>query len=68
MGVVKPQVAFFERHGAAGLAALEGVIAAAADAGLLVIADAKRADIGSTMEAYAEAWVGAEEPAAAPTP
>ena len=62
VGVVKPQVAFFERHGAAGMAALEEVITAAADAGILVIADAKRADIGSTMEAYAEAWVGPKSP------
>ena len=56
--VVKPQVAFFERHGSAGFAALEGVIAHARSAGLLVIADAKRGDIGSTSEAYAEAWLG----------
>ncbi|HEX3947655.1 MAG TPA: orotidine-5'-phosphate decarboxylase [Acidimicrobiales bacterium] len=56
--VVKPQVAFFERHGAAGLAALEELIGTARSAGLLVIADAKRGDIGSTMEAYADAWLG----------
>lgn len=56
-GVVKPQVSFFERHGSAGLAALEQVIAAARAAGLIVIADAKRGDIGSTMDAYAEAWL-----------
>jgi orotidine-5'-phosphate decarboxylase len=54
--MVKPQVAFFERHGSAGFAALEAVLGAARDAGLLVIADAKRGDIGSTFEAYAEAW------------
>lgn len=54
--VVKPQVAFFERHGAAGMAAYEEVVAAAQAAGLLVIADAKRGDIGSTTEAYADAW------------
>ncbi|TLP99120.1 orotidine-5'-phosphate decarboxylase [Nesterenkonia salmonea] len=57
VGVVKPQVAFFERYGVAGLQALSEVIAAAKQAGLLVIADAKRGDIGSTMEAYAEAWL-----------
>ncbi len=62
--VVKPQVAFFERCGAAGFAALESVIAAAADAGLLVIADAKRGDIGSTMEAYASAWLDPASPLA----
>jgi orotidine-5'-phosphate decarboxylase len=57
VGVVKPQVSFFERYGSAGLAALEDVLAAARAAGLLVIADAKRGDIGSTMDAYAEAWL-----------
>jgi len=55
--VVKPQVAFFERFGSAGFAALEDVLAAARAAGLLVIADAKRGDIGSTMDGYAEAWL-----------
>jgi orotidine-5'-phosphate decarboxylase len=63
--VVKPQVAFFERWGAAGMGALERVMAAASDAGLLVIADAKRADIGSTMEAYAAAWLDPASPLAA---
>lgn len=57
VGVVKPQVSFFERYGSAGIAALEAVIARAREAGLLVIADAKRGDIGSTMDAYAEAWL-----------
>jgi len=57
VGVVKPQVSFFERYGSAGFAALEDVLAAARDAGLLVIADAKRGDIGTTMDAYAEAWL-----------
>jgi orotidine-5'-phosphate decarboxylase len=57
VGVVKPQVSFFERYGSAGVAALEDVLAAARAAGLLVIADAKRGDIGSTMDAYAEAWL-----------
>lgn len=54
---VKPQVAFFERHGAAGFAALESVIARARQAGTLVIADAKRGDVGSTVEAYGQAWL-----------
>ena len=57
VGVVKPQVSFFERFGSAGFAALEDVLAAARDAGLVVIADAKRGDIGSTMDAYAAAWL-----------
>ena len=56
-GLVKPQVSFFERFGSAGFAALEEVLAAARAAGLLVIADAKRGDIGSTMDAYARAWL-----------
>jgi orotidine-5'-phosphate decarboxylase len=56
--VVKPQVAFFEAHGAAGFAVLERTIAALRAAGVLVLADAKRGDIGSTMAAYAAAWAG----------
>jgi orotidine-5'-phosphate decarboxylase len=56
--VVKPQVAFFEAYGAAGYAVLERTIAALRDAGVLVLADAKRGDIGSTMAAYAVAWTG----------
>jgi orotidine-5'-phosphate decarboxylase len=53
--VVKPQLAFFEAYGAAGVAAYEATVAAARERGLLVIADAKRGDIGSTAEAYAQA-------------
>ncbi len=56
--VVKPQVAFFEAYGSAGYAVLERTIAALRDAGVLVLADAKRGDIGSTMAAYADAWAG----------
>jgi orotidine-5'-phosphate decarboxylase len=56
--VVKPQVAFFEAYGAAGYVVLEHTIAALRDAGVLVLADAKRGDIGSTMAAYAVAWTG----------
>ncbi len=55
---VKPQVAFFERFAAAGLAVLERVVAEAHEAGLIVINDAKRGDIGSSNEGYAEAWLG----------
>ncbi len=54
---VKPQVALYERHGSAGMAVLERILAAAADASVLTIADAKRGDIGSTMAAYADAWL-----------
>lgn len=57
VGIVKPQVAFFERYGSGGFAALEEVQRAARDAGLIVIADAKRGDIGSTMDGYAAAWL-----------
>ena len=57
VGVVKPQVAFFERFGSRGFAVLEEVLTAARAAGLLVIADAKRGDIGSTMAGYASAWL-----------
>ncbi|MFZ0832441.1 MAG: orotidine-5'-phosphate decarboxylase, partial [Mycobacterium sp.] len=56
--VVKPQVAFFEAHGANGYAVLERTIHALRQAGVLVLADAKRGDIGSTMAAYAAAWAG----------
>lgn len=52
---VKPQAAFFEVLGADGVAAFERVVAAAKAAGLLVIGDVKRGDIGSTAAAYAEA-------------
>lgn len=56
--IVKPQVAFFEAYGSRGFAVLERTTAALQEAGVLVLADAKRGDIGSTMAAYAEAWVG----------
>ncbi|MGI9163789.1 MAG: orotidine-5'-phosphate decarboxylase [Mycobacterium sp.] len=56
--IVKPQVAFFEAYGSRGFAVLERTTAALQEAGALVLADAKRGDIGSTMAAYAEAWVG----------
>ena len=59
VGIIKPQVAFFERFGAAGYMALESVIQDARKAGLTVIADAKRGDIGSTMQAYATSWLAA---------
>ena len=62
VSVIKPQVAFFERHGSAGLAELERLIAEATGAGLIVIADAKRGDIDSTAAAYADAWLGDASP------
>jgi len=65
VAVLKPQAAFFERHGSRGVAVLERVLAEASSAGALTIADAKRGDIGSTMAAYAEAFVGEGSPLAA---
>jgi len=62
VAVVKPQVSFFERFGSQGIAALEDVLAAARAAGLIVIADAKRGDIGSTMDDYARAWLSPGSP------
>ena len=58
VAVLKPQSAFFERYGSAGVAVLERVIADSRAAGALTIVDAKRGDIGSTMAAYAQAYVG----------
>ncbi|MFT4042486.1 MAG: orotidine-5'-phosphate decarboxylase [Gordonia sp. (in: high G+C Gram-positive bacteria)] len=63
--VIKPQVAFFEAFGSAGFAVLESVIAGARAAGALVIADAKRGDIGSTMAAYAHTWLADSSPLSA---
>lgn len=60
--VVKPQVAFYERFGSAGYAVLEETLDALRDADALVIADAKRGDIGSTMEGYASAWLDPDSP------
>ncbi|UGT63237.1 orotidine-5'-phosphate decarboxylase [Nocardia asteroides] len=57
VALVKPQVAFFETYGSAGLAVLERAVAELRAAGTLVLADAKRGDIGSTMDAYAHAWL-----------
>lgn len=60
--VIKPQVAFFEAFGSAGLAVLEDTIAGCRAAGALVLADAKRGDIGSTMAAYTRAWLDDASP------
>jgi orotidine-5'-phosphate decarboxylase len=57
VGIVKAQVAFYERHGSAGFTALGRVLRDARDAGLLAICDAKRGDIDSTNAGYAEAWL-----------
>jgi orotidine-5'-phosphate decarboxylase len=55
---VKPQLAFFEQYGSAGVEAFENTVASAKKRGLLVIADGKRNDISSTAEAYAAAFLG----------
>lgn len=57
VGVVKPQAALFERWGSKGVAALEKVCEAATKAGLIVLLDAKRGDIGSTAKGYAKAYL-----------
>lgn len=64
VALLKPQVALFERHGSAGLAVLESLLAEARSRSLLVVSDAKRGDIGSTMQAYADAWLGEKSPLA----
>ncbi len=63
--VFKPQSAFFELHGAAGIAVLERVLADLRDAGALSLLDVKRGDIGSTMDAYAAAYLADGAPLAA---
>jgi orotidine-5'-phosphate decarboxylase len=63
--VVKPQSAFYERFGSRGVAVLERVIVTARDAGALVLLDVKRGDIGSTSQAYADAYLDPASPLAA---
>jgi len=65
VGLVKPQSAFYERHGWRGVRTLQRLIASARVAGLLVILDVKRGDVGSTNDAYAEAYLGKGAPLAA---
>ncbi|WP_055557533.1 orotidine-5'-phosphate decarboxylase [Streptomyces sp. NBRC 110028] len=62
VAVLKPQSAFFERFGSRGIAVLERAVADARDAGALVLMDAKRGDIGSTMAAYAAAYLDPGSP------
>jgi len=65
VAVLKPQSAFFESYGSAGIAVLERVLAETKQAGALVLLDAKRGDIGSTMSAYATAYLTDGSPLAA---
>ncbi|MEU9776038.1 orotidine-5'-phosphate decarboxylase [Streptomyces sp. NPDC047968] len=62
VAVLKPQSAFFERFGSRGVAVLEKAVEEARAAGALVLMDAKRGDIGSTMGAYAEAFLRKDSP------
>ena len=63
--VVKPQSAFFEAYGSGGIAVLERTVAACREAGALVVLDVKRGDIGTTMAAYARAYLEPAAPLAA---
>src|SRR5580692_663813 len=65
VGLVKPQSAFYERHGWLGIRTLARLTVEARSAGLLVILDVKRGDVGSTNDAYAEAYLGPGAPLAA---
>jgi orotidine-5'-phosphate decarboxylase len=62
VAVLKPQSAFFERFGSRGIAVLETAVAEARAAGALVLMDAKRGDIGSTMGAYAATYLAKDSP------
>ena len=64
VAVVKPQSAFYERFGSLGIAVLERVVATCRDAGALVLLDVKRGDIGSTSQAYADAYLDPASPLA----
>lgn len=64
VSVVKPQSAFYERFGSAGIAVLERLITDCRDAGALVLLDVKRGDIGSTSQAYADAYLDQTSPLA----
>jgi len=65
VGLIKPQAAFYERHGWRGVRALSRLVDEARSSGLLVVLDAKRGDVGSTNQAYAEAYLGPDAPMAA---
>ncbi len=65
VAVLKPQSAFFERHGSAGVAVLERTVSACRSAGALTLLDVKRGDIGPTMQAYADAYLDPASPLAA---
>jgi len=58
VGLIKPQSAFYERHGWQGIRALTRLVENARQAGILVVLDVKRGDVGSTNDAYAQAYLG----------
>jgi orotidine-5'-phosphate decarboxylase len=62
VAVIKPQSAFFERFGSRGIGVLESIIRQSREAGVLVLLDVKRGDIGSTMAAYANAYLDPASP------
>jgi orotidine-5'-phosphate decarboxylase len=62
VAVVKPQSAFFERFGSAGVAVLERTLTGLREGGTLSLLDVKRGDIGSTMAAYAQAYLSKDSP------
>lgn len=64
VAAVKPQSAFYERHGSAGIAVLEEAVRACRAHGALVVLDVKRGDIGSTAQAYADAYLDQSSPLA----
>lgn len=64
VAALKPQAAFFERHGSRGVAVLEEVLAAVRGEATQVVLDAKRGDIGSTMAGYGDAYLGPDAPLA----
>lgn len=64
VAVVKPQSAFYERFGSAGIAVLERLVRTCRQAGALVLLDVKRGDIGSTSQAYADAYLDQRSPLA----
>jgi orotidine-5'-phosphate decarboxylase len=62
VGLIKPQSAFYERHGWRGIRALTRLVESARGEGILVILDVKRGDVGSTNDAYAQAYLGPGAP------
>lgn len=62
VAAIKPQVAFFERHGSKGFEVLEKLVERIAQTDLLLIMDAKRGDIGTTMDGYFDAWLSKNAP------